>query len=171
MRHQTETVLETGDRIAGIARSAEAVSLGLLTAIDGTVDAMLGISKVMSGLVALFANAAEEINKRPVIESEYIDADDAAIDSLERAANSQKDFLTRLVLKKKAIDLDCRLKEHHCEALHDAYRQAIEEVAELIETLRAVRASIISHDLKAEPRGTAESFATVEALIADLRSK
>ena len=170
MPHQHETVIETGDRIVGIARSTEAVSIGLLTAIDGTVDAMVGIAKIMSGYVTIFSKAADEIQAKTIVEAEYIDADDLAIDILERTADHLKDLLTTLVLKRRAIDCDCRLKEHHCEALHDAYEQAMTEVAELIEVVQATRAAIITHDLKAEPRNS-EVFATVDALIADLRAR
>lgn len=171
MQHQYETVVETGGRIAGIARSTEAASIGLLAAIDGTVDAMQGIAKVMSGFSTMLVSAVDEIEAKRVTEGEYIDADDTAIDAMERAAAQLKNFLTRLVLKRTSIDKDNRLKDHHCEALHDAYEQATSEVAELIEALQNTRSAIIAHDLKAEPRAGAESFATVDALIANLRGK
>lgn len=171
MDHEHETVIETGDRIVGIARSTEAASIGLLVSIDGTVDAMLGISKVMSGFAGLFANVADEINSKDIAVAQYIDSGDVAIDLLERTSGYLKAFLTKLVLKRKAIDCDGRLADHHCESLHDAYEQAMVEVAELVEVLQIIRAAIIAHDLKAEPRETTESFATVDALIADLRSR
>lgn len=171
MQHQYETVVETGGRIAGIARSTEAASIGLLAAIDGTVDAMQGIAKVMSGFSTMLVSAVDEIEAKKVIEGEYIDADDTAIDAMERAAAQLKTFLTRLVLKRKAIDRDNRLKNHHCESLHDAYEQATNEVAELIESLQTTRSAIIAHDLKAEPRSTAEAYATTDDLIASLRGK
>ena len=169
MQHQNETVTETGGRIAGIARSTEAASIGLLVAIDGTVDAMQGIAKVMSGFSTMIASAVEEIEAKTVTEGEYIDANDNAIDAMERASAQLKTFLTRLVLKRTAIDKDNRLKDHHCEALHEAYEQATSEVAELIEALQATRSAIIVHDLKAEPRSTAETYATVDDLISSLR--
>lgn len=171
MNHQYESVTETGGRIAGIARSTEAASIGLLAAIDGTVDAMQGVSQIMSGFSKMLSSAVEEIEAKTVVESKYIDGEDIAIDAMERAADQLKTFLTRLVLKRTAIDKDNRLKEHHCEALHDAYESATSEVAELIEALQMTRSAIIVHDLKAEPRASAESFASVDALIANLRGK
>ncbi len=170
MNFRHDTVIQTGDRIAGIARSTEAASIGLLAAIDGTVDAMTGIAQVMAGLAKIMSKSCEEIVAKTVVESGYIDPDDVAIDILARTSDQLKDFLTILVRRRASIDCDCRLKEHHCEALHDAYGSAMEEVAELIEVIQVTRSAIITHDLKAEPRNS-EAFATVEALIADLRSK
>lgn len=171
MNHQHENVIVTGDRIAGIAQSTEAVSTGLLAAIDGTVDAMQGIVKIMSGLAAMIANAAEEIEAKNVKEGEYIDPDDVAIDAMGRATDQLKTFLMKLVLKRQTIDKDCRLKDHHCESLHDAYEEAMDEVASLVDVLDVTRSAVISHDMKAEPRGDSPSFATADALIESLRSK
>lgn len=171
MQHQHETVIETGGRIAGIAMSTEAASIGLLAAIDGTVDAMQGIAKIMSGFSTMLVSAVDEIEAKTVVEGEYIDAEDMAIDAMERAIDHLKNFLTKLVRKRTSIDKDCRLKDHHCEALHDAYEEATSEVAELIESLQTTRSAIIAHDMKAEPRSNAETFSTADALIASLRGK
>lgn len=169
MSHQYESVIATGGRIAGIARSSEAASIGLLAAIDGTVDALVGIAKVMSGFSTMLAKAVDEIQAKQITEGDYIDESDIAIDAMERAAAQSKTFLTRLVLLRKTIDADNRLKEHHCEALHDAYESAIDEVAGLIDVLESTRSAIIAHDLKAEPRSTLATFSTVDELITDLR--
>jgi hypothetical protein len=166
-----DTFAETGYRIAEIARSAEAVSLGLLDAIDDTVLAMDGIAKIMSGFYDVLAGAADEIAQTEIVEGEYLDADDAAIDAMERLASRLKDFLTKLVVKRSAIDKDARLKDHHCEALHDAYEAAMSATADLIEEIQAVRSALIAHDLKAEPRGNAKAYETVDTLIASLRSE
>lgn len=161
----------TGARVAAIARSAETVSLDLLKAIDGTVDALNGVAKIASGFHSLLHGLSDEVNAADVVEGEYIDADDTAIDGLNRAAGELKDYLAQLVRRRTTIDADPRLCEHHCEALHDAYEAAITAVAELVDALQAARAAIIAHDLKAEPRGGPEVFATVDDLIADLRGE
>lgn len=165
------TFAETGHRIAGIVRSTEAVSIGLLNAVDGTVDAMNGISQIMSGFHALLSGASNEIGNAEISEGEYLDADDTAIDAMERSTSLLKDFLTKLVIKRTAIDKDARLKNHHCEALHDAYESAMEATASLIEEIQTLRSSIIAHDLAAEPRGNAETYETMDALIANLRGE
>lgn len=161
----------TGARITAIARSTETVSLGLLRAVDGTVDALAGLSKIVGGFSDLCTTITAEANSAEVVEGEYLDADDQAIDALGRTATDLKDFLAVLVRKRAAIDADPRLCDHHCEALHDAYESAEAAVAELIEAAQVARSAIIAHDLKAEPRGGPEVFATVNALIANLHGE
>lgn len=171
MCHRNESAMETGIRMICIAQLSETASLRLLAAIDGTVDALVGVEKVISGLSTMLANAADEIQSMPMVEGVYIDEDDTAIDAMARAASQLKTFLTNLVLRRRAIDEDARLKNHLCEALHDAYECTIGEVAGLIEVLENTRSAIISHDLKAEPRGNLESFSSVEKLIASLHGE
>lgn len=171
MMTTSTTHADASARFAGIARSAESVSLELLRVIDGTVDALGGLSKVADGLATLVTAIATELNEAVIIEGDYLDENDTTIDSMERTANDLKEYLTRLVCKRAAIDKDHRLCNHHCEALHEAYETAIDSVAELIEALQTARAAIISHDLKAESRGGAEVFASADELIANLRSE
>ena len=170
MRHQTETVLQTGGRIAGIARSAEAATLGLLAAIDGTVDAMHGIAQVTRGFVKIIAAVCEQTAAARRTEGDYIDPDDVAIDMLAKTVATLKDILPVMIKKRASIDCDDRLKDHHCEALHAAYEDAMSATVELIDIVEATRTAIIRHDLAAEPRSS-EVFATVDALITNLRSQ
>ena len=168
VRHETAT--QTGDRIAGIARSTEAVSIGLLSAIDGTVDAMNGIAQVIAGFSKILEDSREGIEAKEIVTSAYIDPDDVAIGVLLRTLEQLKDLLPVLIKKRASIDCDCRLLEHHCEALHDAYQKTMEEIVDLMDIVQGTRDAIISHDLKAEPRDV-EVFSAVDLLIADLRSK
>ena len=161
----------TGTRVSAIARSTATVSLDLLRAIDGTVDAMNGVAKVTTGLVVFLTSVTHEVSSAEVFESEYLDADDQAIDTMERSAGELKDHLAQLVRRRATIDCDPKLHDHHCEALRDAYQAAIDGVAELIETLEKARSAVITHDLKAEPRGGPEVFATVSDLITNLRGE
>lgn len=161
---------DTGHQIARIAQSTEAaVSIGLLDDIDGTVSALNGIAQIMSGFHSVLAGATDKIVKAEIIKGEYIDEDDVAIDAMERTSLLLKDFLIKMVNKRAAIDMDARLKDHHCEALHDAYESAMNATASLAEATQVLRSSIIAHDLAAEPRGDAEVFKTVDDLIASLR--
>lgn len=161
----------TGARITAIARSTETVSLDLLRAIDGTVDALNGLVKVVDGFADLCSSITADANSAEVVEGEYLDEDDQAIDALSRTSIDLKDYLSVLVRKRGSIDHDPRLCDHHCDALHDAYEAAELAVAELIESAQIARAAIIAHDLKAEPRGGPEIFATVNALIANLHGE
>ena len=160
---------EAGARLVGVARSTEAASINLIDAVDGTVDALVGLAGVMNGFNRMIASICEEVATAECIEGRYIDANDEAVDALGHAASSLKDQLTSLERKRASIDKDARLNGHHCESLHDAYEQAIEAVAELAESCMQMRAAIIRHDLAAEPR-SGEAFATAEALIESLRN-
>lgn len=160
MNHQNENVVVTGDRIAGIAQSTEAISIRLLNAIDGTVDAMQGIAKIMSGFSTMLCSTAQEIGAKTIVSGELIDPHDVAIDAMQRSVDQLKTFLTKLTLKQGTIDKDYRLKDHHCESLHDAYEEATGEISVLIEELEATRSAIISHDLQARPHDEKVPYAT-----------
>lgn len=169
MEHQYEHTQFTGEMIAGIAQSTEAASISLLSAIDGTVNAMQGISSIMHGFSKVLSSTADDIKGLEIVESKYIDPDGIAVDAMASASSSLQNFLTKLVLKRSAIDKDARLKGHHCDALHDAYEETMNEVAELVDVLLQARAAVITHDLAAEPRDAAPAFRTVEELIDSLR--
>ncbi len=168
MYHLDERAAAAGNRIANIDQLSEAASLRLLSAVDNTVDTLAGVSKVTSGLSVMLAKTASEIDARTVVEGEYIDENDEAIDVLASAAARMKTLLTQIVRRRAAIDRDNRLKGHHCESLHESYEQATAEIADLIEVLENTRAAIITHDLKAEPRSNLQTFETVEDLIDSL---
>lgn len=152
MQNRNETVIETGDRIADVARSTEAASIGLLAAIDGTVDTMHGVAQVSNGFSKILSGLCEKVEATPVVESNYFDPDDVALDLLSNTVSALKGALSILAQKRDSIDCDCRLKDHHCEALHDAYEAAMTAVGDLVDVVEATRHAIIYHDLKAEHR-------------------
>lgn len=155
--------------VAGMAASAEAMTLGLLRSIDGTINTLLSIAKVFDGLASLINEQVEGVCSCPVVESHYLDPDDIAIDAMSRACAETNDFLTMLVRKRKSIEKDKRLSDHHCEELNDAYETAMGVCAELIDAFKQFRSAIITHDLSAEPRGGDDVCETVDALLASLR--
>lgn len=161
---------DAGYRIAGFARLAEASSITLLDAIDGTIEALSGLASVMSGLDQVLESLAEAIKAKPIKTCQYLDPEDEAIDALAQAASGFKNHLTKLVRRRAEIDRDARLKGDHCEALHDAYESATGAMADLIENIEALRALVISRDLAAEPRD-GEAFESAVALIEHLRNK
>lgn len=171
MSKQFVCEIDSSSSIIGVAQSTEATSLGLLSAIDGTVDAMLGIAQVMAGFTKMLSSITRRLSERKVVENDYADPDDVALEAIGRSIDHLNTFLPRLVRKRATIDKDSRLKEHHCESLHDAYEQAMNEVAELIDALQCTKSAIIQHDLAAEPRGTADTFETVDRLIESLRNQ
>lgn len=165
------TFAQTESRIAGIVRSAEAVTIGLLDDIDDTLSTMVGIATIMDGLNKVIAGCIEQMSVLDVVKNVYMDANDELIDRIVITSSTLKDFLARLVAQRSSIDRDSRLKEHHCESLHDAYEEAINATTALIESMDNFRLAIISYDLKAEPREDIEVFETVDDLISNLRGK
>lgn len=161
--------MDAGHRIAGIARSTETTSLELLDQIDGTIATMEGLESIMTGFGRLLSSFIDEVKSKEVLPGEYLDADDIAIDALAKAEEVLKNLLTKMVRRQSSIDKDNRLKDHHCEALHESYERATGAVAEMIELATCARSAIISHDLKAEPRDMSTCVA-VDALINSLRN-
>lgn len=152
MQSRNEAVIETGDRIADVARSTEAASIGLIAAIDCTVDAMHGFAQVSNGFSKILSGLCEKVEATPVVESNCVDPDDVALDLLSSTVTALTEALSILSKRRDSIDCDCRLKGHHCEALHDAYEAAMGSVGDLIDVVEATRQAIILHDLKAEHR-------------------
>ena len=162
-KHNT---LETGCKVVGLMRSAESIGLDLLRDIDATVESLASMTKVVTGMAEMLHAVARQIDDMGLVEGEYVDPDDVAVDGLLRSVEQYKNRLVQMVLARKAVDRDGRLASHHCEALHDAYSAAELAVGEIIEALQQARASIIRHDLAAEPRG--QAFDSIEALIESL---
>ena len=156
-------------RIARIAKSAETLSIDLLSEIDETVDFLHGSVQVMAGLSKIMRAESEKIAALPVTESSLIDPDDTAIDFLEQTVATLGNILPVIAGKRAAIVRSDALEIHHREALDDAYRATAEAVGDLIEAADDFRRAIIRHDLAAEPRDT-ETFFSVGALISALRS-
>lgn len=155
-------------QIARIAQSSEELSISLLNDIDATVDQLQGTATVMTGLSRILDDLTSLVKKEVPTPGEYMDSDDRVIAAVNRATDHLKTMLARMVRSRSAIDRDCRLQEHHCEALHDAYETAEGAVAGLIAVLDDVRSAIITYDMMAEPRADLESFSTIDALIATL---
>jgi hypothetical protein len=157
-------------RIAHIAKSAETLSIGLLSEIDETVDFLYGSIQVMAGLTKIMVSEGEKIGGLAVVESSYIDPNDTAIDFLTQTVATLKNLLPVIVRKRAAIVRSERLESHHREALGDAWQATAEAVCDLIGATDDFRRAIVRHDLAAEPRDT-ETFSSVEALISALRAQ
>ena len=161
----------TGNHIANLVGMAEDISLRLLRDIEATVTSLSGTQKILTGLGDLIASKPEEISRLEPTEGDYIDPEDNLIATLSRTSSMLEDFRKKLGVKRSAIDQDDRLKAHHCEALHDAYKGVMSAADGLAEIVEDFRRAIISHDLKAEPRGDLEVFKTADSLIANLRGQ
>lgn len=157
------------ERVAAFASSAQGSSLYLLRAIEQTVDALTGLTNFARAFSRLANDLAQEVSARIPTTCQFIDPDDEAINSLEKAYRSLDEYLPTMLLRKKAVDEDRALKPDHSELLHDAFNDCISSVAELIEALKAARDAVIAHDLKAESRDI-QAHDSANGLIATLRT-
>lgn len=146
---QVVTPISIGRYIANVARSSEDAmpSNQLLETVNYPINFLCGLAKTLGGFNELINAFAESIDKKHLVESEYIDSDDEAIKAIKSATLSLQSFLTKLVNKKYSMN-----KDDSCELLHDAYSETITTVASLAEALDNARLKIIKHDLAAEPR-------------------
>ena len=165
------TSLQIHDRLhedlTAFSASVEGTSLYLLRAINRTVEALHAQEKLADATAENCGVLSKRIAAREVYEGRYLDADDVIINGIETAYKSLEEKLPSMVLQKTSIDKDGNLTEDHCELLHSAYDLCICAVAGLIEASKTLRAAVISHDLRAEPRNI-KLFDSAEELVSDL---
>lgn len=166
------TSLHNHDRLhadlTAFSASVGGTSLYLLRAINETVDALHAQEKLADATADNCIVLARRIDERESCESRYLDPDDSIINGIETAYKSLEERLPSMVLSKSTIKKDGSLTEDHCDLLHAAFDLCINAVAGLIEASKTLRASVIGHDLMAEPRNT-KSYDSPEDLIANLR--
>ena len=167
------TSLQNHDRLhedlTAFSAAVEGTSLYLLRAINQTVDSLQAREKLADATAQNCIDLSKRINEREPIEGRYLDSEDVIIDGIETAYKSLEEKLPSMVLRKASIDKDKKLNQEQCELLHSAYDLCMTALANLIEASKTLRASVISHDLRAEPR-TGKAFDSPEELVADLRA-
>ena len=154
------------DQLNAFASSVEGTSLYVLRAIDQTVDAVEKLARAVSTVAN---DLAKRISGRTVKKERFIDPDDVGINALESGYKALEAYLPTALTKKRAIDGDSHLNSDHCELLHVAYDRNIQAIAQLIESLKELRAAVISHHLAAE-LAPSEGFNTVGGLVNSLHS-
>jgi hypothetical protein len=157
------------DQLNAFASSVEGTSLYVLRAIDQTVDALDAVEKLARAVSTVANDLAKRISGRTVKKERFIDPDDVGINALESGYRALEAYLPTALTKKRAIDGDSHLNSDHCELLHVAYDRNIQAIAQLIESLKELRAAVISHDLAAE-LAPSEGFNTVGGLVNSLHS-
>lgn len=155
-------------KLNAFAHMAEGTSLYLIRQIDQTVDALSADTKAAEAVTAASKVLSAELNDRTPETENYIDPEDQVLDSLKRSYESIEALLPKMLVMKASIDRDDRLKEHHCDLLHASYEEAISTFASMIESVKDLCASIIRHDLIAEPRDI-EEFTEFSDLVTVLR--
>lgn len=156
-------------KLNAFASMAEGTSLYLIRQIDQTVDALSADTKAAQAVTAASGVLSAELNARTPETGGYLDPDDIVLDGLKRSYESIEALLAKMLVKKSSIDRDGRLQEHHCDLLHVSYEDAISANASMVESVKDLCASIIKHDLIAEPRDT-EEFSECSDLTAALRN-
>jgi hypothetical protein len=154
--------------LTAFSASVEGTSLYLLRAINETVDALHAQEKLACATAENCLVLARRIDSREVCESRYLDPDDLIINGIEAAYKSLEDRLPSMVLGKSKIKRADSLTEEQFDLLHAAFDLCINAVAGLIEASKTMRASVIGHDLKAEPRNT-KVYDSPEELVASMR--
>lgn len=152
------------------ARSAEGTAdLFLLRDIEQTVESLTNQRNMLEPLAALSRDMLTQLRDLPVLTGYYVDPEDEVVNSLARSASALESHLSRALHKRSFIDRDNRLNANHCDLLHLAYEGAITAIADAIESIKDLRAVVISRDLAAESRDI-EAFESCDALIASLRN-
>lgn len=169
MSDENECTDRLSGRVTALASSVESSSSYLLRAIEETVDSLQVEEQLAEALAAAARSLTAEIRATPIVTDCYIDTEDLAINKLEAGYRAVEERLPRMLLKKSAIDNDGRLDGEQSELLHIAYDRCIAALAGLVEASKDLRASIISHDLSAEP-APSEAFDSPAALIRSLRT-
>jgi hypothetical protein len=157
------------DQLDAFASSVEGTSLYVLRAIDQTVDALDAVEKLARAVSTIANDLAKRISGRTVKKGRFVDPDDIGINALESGYKTLEAYLPTALTKKRAIDGNSHLNGDQCELLHVAYDRNIEAIAQLIESVKELRAAVIRHDLAAE-LAPSEGFNTVEDLVNSLHS-
>jgi cystathionine beta-lyase/cystathionine gamma-synthase len=165
------TSLHNHDRLhedlTAFSASVEGTSLYLLRAINKTVDALHAQERLAEATAENCVVLSNRIAARETYEGRYLDSDDVIINGIETAYKSLEERLPSMVLQKSSIDADNNLTREHCDLLHSAYDLCIRAVAGLIEASKTLRAAVISHDLRAEPRNK-KIYDSADELVSDL---
>lgn len=155
--------------ISALSNTAESmVDLRVLRDIEETVDELAKARNGFSGVMQLACDTEEKIRNRNIESGVFIDEDGRLEDGVRGAITQSEQLLVQLAGKKAAIDKDSRLRSHDREELHDAYNDAVDALALMIESLKDVLAALITHDLNAEPRD-GKKYSDIGELLADLR--
>jgi len=168
MTHTTSDV-RLRESLTAFAPTAEGVSLYLLRAINETVDSLQSLEKLANATSEAGEQLRKAITGRAVVEGSYLDADDTAINLFEAGIRALEEHLPTLLLRKGSIDGDSSLDASQADLLHTSYDRCIDSVACLIESMKNLRAAVITHDLAAEPRPV-QIFDSTEDLINSLRA-
>ncbi|MFQ5644702.1 MAG: hypothetical protein ACE5FQ_13545 [Thiogranum sp.] len=148
MRCTPQTVFQQIDGLCQSAgQAAETVSLGLLRAIDDTVESLARARNMTKGLVKVTRALTQSIH---TCDENTLDADEATCGQLEVAEAALSSTLHMLTYKRLYAVRDPKLNDHHEDAVVDAYDQTIEIISHLHDAIIDLRWAVMEHDADLE---------------------
>jgi len=139
--------------------------LGLLKAIDRTVDWLAGVQEKAAGELKILENIIEELiacdPETP------IDSDDTICDSIENWGNALKESISILESKRFSAYNDPKLNGEHEESVTSEYELTIGTYQKLHDATVKLRWTIMEHDAEISP--VIATFDNAKDLIAELR--
>ena len=132
------TLLTFGTRVLGDTSR----DIGLLGAIESTLDALSLSENEIKGL----ANFAEEASERiaGLTPQKQIDPEGKIVDLLEKAQERVHEYYLALIIKRNSAIADTRLCEE--DGIVEAYKEIISTAADLHNGLNSLRWAIMEHD-------------------------
>lgn len=141
------------DAVSSFADTAESMTdLRVLRAIDDTIEAMVAECRFYRGHAGIGRALIDAVSKAPVIAGNCVDPEGQLNDVLAKLVSHNESNVERMRRKKSEIDVDGRLRTHHCDQLHASYDDAIAALNDDTEVVRDLAAALVSHDLAAETR-------------------
>lgn len=139
------------ERLTQLAPVVEGSSLYLLHTFERKLTVLQELEELADALAASMSSLAENIRAEKVVTGRYLDPEDEAIDDIEHGYRALEDRLPQLLLGKSST-AETGPDGGQTELLEVAYDRCTAALAAFIEASKDLRASVISHDLAAEPR-------------------
>jgi hypothetical protein len=129
-------------------QTAETVSLGLLRAIDDTVESLRRARNAVEGLSKMTTSLTQSI--KSCDDGKVLDAESEVCGLLEIAEGALNSTLSMLSYKRLAAVRAPELNDHHEHAVVDAYDQTIETTSHLHDAIVDLRWAVMEHDADSE---------------------
>ncbi|MCA3001907.1 MAG: hypothetical protein ACK5RJ_09995 [Burkholderiales bacterium] len=152
-----------------VARVAGSTSIHVIDQIENTVDAYVRATEAFNSINELIDVTCTKLKAYPVQSGVYLDPDDKIIGTFERAYKVLEAELPKLLLAKSAEQERRDIPQEFVEPLVDEFDRLMQAVATTVESLKDLRAGVITHDLKAEPRDP-DAYGSMDQVISALHN-
>ena len=157
-------------QINGLCQSTESVAdtvnLGLLKAINDTVDSLAQDRKTVIGLTNAIIGLTQSIDGCSGV---ALDPEGAICDELDVSEGALNSVISQLGRKRLSALRAPELKNHHEHAVVDAYDQSVQAFIELHDAIVDLRWAVMEHDADLE-QPTGEPVNNVTDLVARLQA-